>query len=217
VSPRRHRFETAVPISNGPELGADPVERTGAAQDEVPAEAVPARKESYRLEAESYVCRTRFDARRRCLPEGERVRSAVEAFASARDAGRPRIVCLRLGTGGVAILADAANPTQVVIINGPRGIPTPEEIGVPMIVIRHKETGEPLLEVAADTLAGADLEGAMLLCADLKGADLRGAHLRVVDLCQADLRGATLDEADLRDADATLANLVGATRRLRVS
>jgi uncharacterized protein YjbI with pentapeptide repeats len=82
-----------------------------------------------------------------------------------------------------------------------------------MIVIRHKETGEPLLEVAADTLAGADLEGAMLLCADLKGADLRGAHLRVVDLCQADLRGATLDEADLRDADATLANLVGATLR----
>src|SRR5882724_4445556 len=82
-----------------------------------------------------------------------------------------------------------------------------------MIVIRHKETGEPLLEVAADTLAGADLEGAMLLCADLKGADLRGAHLRVADLCQADLRGATLDKADLRDADATLANLVGAMLR----
>jgi len=80
-----------------------------------------------------------------------------------------------------------------------------------MIVIRHKETGEPLLEVAADTLAGADLEGAMLLCAE--GADLRGAHLRVVDLCQADLREATLDGADLRDADVTLANLVGATLR----
>jgi uncharacterized protein YjbI with pentapeptide repeats len=73
-----------------------------------------------------------------------------------------------------------------------------------MIVIRHKETRKPLLEVAPDTLAGADLEGAMLLCADLKGADLRGAHLRVADICQADLRGATLDKADLRDADATL-------------
>src|SRR5919108_3544657 len=82
-----------------------------------------------------------------------------------------------------------------------------------MIVIRHRMSGEPLLEVAGDTLAGADLEGAMLLCADLKGADLRGAHLRVADLCQADLRGAVLDGADLRDADVTLANLVGASFR----
>ena len=110
-------------------------------------------------------------------------------------------------------LADAVAPTQFPIISSLRRFPKPEEIGISMIVIRHKDTGEPLLEVAAETLAGADLEGAMLLCADLKGADLRGAHLRVVDLCQADLRGATLDGADLRDADATLANLVGATLR----
>ena len=110
-------------------------------------------------------------------------------------------------------LADAVAPTQFPIISSLRRFPKPEEIGISMIVIRHKDTGEPLLEVAAETLAGADLEGAMLLCADLKGADLRGAHLRVVDLSQADLRSATLDEADLRDADATLANLVGATFR----
>ena len=82
-----------------------------------------------------------------------------------------------------------------------------------MIVIRHRETGATLLEVPADTLAGANLEGAMLLSANLRGADLRGAHLRVADLCQADLREATLDGADLRDADLTLANLVGASFR----
>ena len=68
-----------------------------------------------------------------------------------------------------------------------------------MITIRHTDTGATLLEVAADTLAGADLEGAMLLSADLPGADLRGARLRIVDLCQANLRGAVLDGADLRD------------------
>src|SRR5687767_14166646 len=82
-----------------------------------------------------------------------------------------------------------------------------------MIVIRHRDTGAPLLEVAADTLVGADLEGAMLLSAELKGADLRGARMRVVDVCQADLRGANLDGADLRDADATLSSLSGATFR----
>ena len=57
-----------------------------------------------------------------------------------------------------------------------------------MIVIRHRDTGAPLFEVPGDSLAGADLERAMLLSADLKGADLRGARLRVVDHCRADLR-----------------------------
>ena len=65
-----------------------------------------------------------------------------------------------------------------------------------MTLIRHKETGQLLLEVPGDTLAGADLVRVVLLCADLHGADLRGAKLRGADLCQADLRGTVLDEAD---------------------
>src|SRR5215216_3924733 len=62
-----------------------------------------------------------------------------------------------------------------------------------MIIIRHKVTGEPLLEVQGDTLAGAALGRAVLLYADLRQADLRGAFLRGADLCQADLRDAKLD------------------------
>ena len=82
-----------------------------------------------------------------------------------------------------------------------------------MIVIRHKETAEPLLEFAGDSLAGAVLDHAVLLAGDLKERDLRGARMRGVDLCQADLRGAVLDGADLREADITLATLGEASFR----
>jgi streptogramin lyase len=43
-----------------------------------------------------------------------------------------------------------------------------------MIAIPHKETRAILLEVGADSLAGADLQRAVLLAADLRGADLPG-------------------------------------------
>ena len=66
-----------------------------------------------------------------------------------------------------------------------------------MITIRHRETGESLLEWPGDTLAGAELPNAVLLYADLRGADLSGANLRALDLCQADLRNAVVDGANL--------------------
>ena len=82
-----------------------------------------------------------------------------------------------------------------------------------VITVRHRETGESLLEWPGDTLAGAELPNAVLLYADLHGANLAGADLRGADLCQADLRGAVLDGANLAGADVTLANLAGASFR----
>ena len=82
-----------------------------------------------------------------------------------------------------------------------------------MIRVRHKETGEALLDWPGDTLAGAELPNAVLLYADLQGVNLAGANLRGADLCQADLRDAVLDGANLAGADVTLANLAGASFR----
>jgi hypothetical protein len=66
----------------------------------------------------------------------------------------------------------------------------------PLIVIRHRWTGVVLRQVAAETLAGADLK-----CIALAGADLRGMALREADLRGTDLRGADLREADLQGAN----------------
>lgn len=64
-----------------------------------------------------------------------------------------------------------------------------------MIEIKHKDTGELLLLVEADTLAGQFLEGAKLAGADLAHQDLRKADLQRADLRAADLRGCDLTEA----------------------
>jgi len=61
-----------------------------------------------------------------------------------------------------------------------------------MITIKHKITGEVLITINADTLAGADLAGADLTGADLSGADLTGADLRRADLTGANLTGVRL-------------------------
>lgn len=89
-----------------------------------------------------------------------------------------------------------------------------------MIRIKHKTTGEVLLEVDSDTLRYADLRDANLQGADLRGADLEGANLRGTDLRNvdlefanlqgADLRGASLRGADLWRADLRSANFYGA-------
>jgi len=47
-----------------------------------------------------------------------------------------------------------------------------------VITIRHKQTGDVLLEYPGDTLAGGSLIHAVLLGADLRNADLGGASLR---------------------------------------
>jgi len=79
-----------------------------------------------------------------------------------------------------------------------------------VIEIKHRETGDVLLRVHADTLRGADLGKAVLSYADLSGADLSGANLSAAQLFQADLRGANLSGADLSDADLRLADLTDA-------
>jgi len=113
--------ENAVPIFDAPDRGAGPVERTGAAPDELRVEADRAWRQSYRIQAQSYVCRTRFDGsemiavREVTRPPG----SGIVRIGSRRS--RPGNACLRLETGGVAILADAADRTQFVIIISLRG------------------------------------------------------------------------------------------------
>jgi uncharacterized protein YjbI with pentapeptide repeats len=57
-----------------------------------------------------------------------------------------------------------------------------------MIEIRHKDTGDVLETLDADTLVGADLRDMRLDGADFRGADLSGANLEFSDLNQADFR-----------------------------
>ena len=80
-----------------------------------------------------------------------------------------------------------------------------------MIEIKHKETGAVLLTLAADCLAGENLDHSHLVGADLQGADLTGANLQGADLDNADLRGANFRAAMLRGADLSGADLSGAT------
>src|SRR5437867_3616136 len=63
--------------------------------------------------------------------------------------------------------------------------------------IKHKDTGEVLFRLAADTLQSANLYRTRLRGADLSYANLRGADLRGVDLRDANLTGAILTGANL--------------------
>jgi len=81
------------------------------------------------------------------------------------------------------------------------------------VEIKHKQTGEVLRKITGESLAGVDLQEALLRYADLRGADLTGARLRMVDLCSADLSGALLCGADLRAANLNGADLSGADLR----
>jgi len=81
--------------------------------------------------------------------------------------------------------------------------------------IKHKLTGETLINLNVANLhganlCGADLHDADLHDADLHGADLHGADLHGANLCGADLHGADLHGADLHGADLHGANLYGA-------
>ena len=67
-----------------------------------------------------------------------------------------------------------------------------------MVQIRHKRTGQVLMQVEAENLVRADLRKASLQGADLCGADLRGADLAGPNLKSANLRGARLQNANLR-------------------
>lgn len=78
--------ENAVPIFNAPDRGAGPVERTGAAPDELRVEADRVWRKWYRIRAQSCVCRTRFDGSEMSPSGRRRVRPALESFAPARDA-----------------------------------------------------------------------------------------------------------------------------------
>src|SRR2546425_6767476 len=82
--------------------------------------------------------------------------------------------------------------------------------GLPMIEIKHKDTGAVLLRVEADTLEGADLSGSNLEGAMLWGANLTGANLARAVLKHASLTGALLGGADLRAARLKGADLTGA-------
>jgi serine/threonine-protein kinase len=89
------------------------------------------------------------------------------------------------------------------------------------VVIRHAQSGAILLEVPADTLAGADLTAAQLAGADLQGLDLSKASLAYANLRDADLRkanlagarlaGCVLNDAHLEEATLARADLVEAS------
>jgi Pentapeptide repeats (8 copies) len=90
---------------------------------------------------------------------------------------------------------------------------------MPIVEIKHKETGRVLETVEAGTLRGCDLQGARLDFASLAGLDMRGCDLTQASLVQVDLRkvnlcgsillGAKLQGADLRFALFSRAHLGG--------
>ncbi|MFN3648849.1 MAG: pentapeptide repeat-containing protein [Armatimonadota bacterium] len=85
----------------------------------------------------------------------------------------------------------------------------------PGVKIRHRKSGEVLLELETKTLTEASLVGAALSNADLHGtgltgADLHNADLRLADLAGADLRNVDLRNANLRGADLRSTDLRGA-------
>ncbi len=81
------------------------------------------------------------------------------------------------------------------------------------IIIRHKITGEILLEVGKANLIGANLEEAYLVGANLEGANLKWANLEGANLEGANLEGAKLVGANLEEANLEEANLEGANLR----
>lgn len=74
-----------------------------------------------------------------------------------------------------------------------------------MIAIKHKETGEVLLDVDAESLAGHSFVGAKL-----SGADFASMHLQSADFHNADLRGADFSGANLEEANMQSAVISGA-------
>jgi uncharacterized protein YjbI with pentapeptide repeats len=73
-----------------------------------------------------------------------------------------------------------------------------------MIQIRHRESGEVLHRVSADSLESACLTRIRLRGADLRDANFCGADLRAADLRNADLRGAFLTGANLQSRTYSL-------------
>lgn len=82
-----------------------------------------------------------------------------------------------------------------------------------MVEIKHKETGQVLQRIPAESLRGVDLAGAALYSANLEQADLREANLRGASLLGAHLRRARLQNANLRNATLYSADLWGASLR----
>ena len=76
-----------------------------------------------------------------------------------------------------------------------------------MLQIKHRETGEVLETIQADTLSGQDLREMELSGADLGNADLSNTRLEFTDLTGANLKGANLENAVLAGAHLNHANL----------
>jgi uncharacterized protein YjbI with pentapeptide repeats len=95
-----------------------------------------------------------------------------------------------------------------------------------MVDILHRASRRSMLQVEAESLAGANLAGEYLIHADFHGlnltgillpfANLSGADLSRANLTRANLRGANLTEVDLSGADLSGAILSGATLSLTV-
>jgi len=79
--------------------------------------------------------------------------------------------------------------------------------------IRHKNSNEILLTVAAFSLENANLREAFLQGADLQGANLQRANLRGANLRGANLQGANLQFTNLQYANLHLVSLQGAFLR----
>ncbi len=97
----------------------------------------------------------------------------------------------------------------------PQSTPPPQKVQ-----IRHRHTGEVLLELEEDQLkeaplrgarlAGADLQGLQLPLAKLSNADLQGARLEKANLTRAEMLNTWLTQADAAQVQLAGADLSGA-------
>jgi hypothetical protein len=116
----------------------------------------------------------------------------------------------------------APAPRDAPVVGGP--IAAEDEAF--MIQIKHRQSGEVLLQKDLESLQGVRLDGAKLPGAnlsamnlagiDFQNADLREADFSEANLSGANLQGAFLDGANFREATLNGANLTDAVARRAV-
>lgn len=121
------------------------------------------------------------------------------------DAPEAKLPTAQPSAGRSAAPFRTLSPDPVGIVDSPSAAKTPGRIE-----IRHKDSGEVLRSLRAETLENADLAGVELRGAQLSKTKLCRANLFASDLSRANLQESDLSDANLRGAILTDANLTGA-------
>ncbi|HMP80332.1 MAG TPA: pentapeptide repeat-containing protein [Pirellulaceae bacterium] len=80
-----------------------------------------------------------------------------------------------------------------------------------MIEIKHRETGEVLLRIDADSLAKININGEDLAHADFSGMDLTATKIASCNLSEASFRNAKMDRCRIQNCGARRTDFAGAS------